>query len=159
VSAAPPSEYEDDAARIEQAGYIPSGATTQAEIEAALASSGFPSSAIPEIASWLATESDAWDAVGPSTQDAGSVTRAVDRASGGVIAPERARTMGESVSSEINRARSEAAQRVTDNGQVRGENGRFVGKIQNVEEQVENDGIYFENTETGTRARAARFDK
>lgn len=159
ASAAPPSEYADDAARIEQRGYIPASATTEDEIKAALANAGFPSSAIPEIASWLATESDAWDAVGPSTQDADSVTRAVDRSSGGVIAPGRARSMGESVASEINSARAEAAGRVTDDGQVRGERGQFLGKLQNVTEEVRNDGIYFTNQNTGTTARAASFDK
>jgi hypothetical protein len=164
VSAGAPAKYEDDAARIEQAGYIPSSATTRGEIEAALASSGFPSSAIPEIASWLATQSDAWDVFdGGSTEPASQVASDLDRATNGVVSQERARSMGTEVERTVQQARSEAASRVSSNGQIRTANGGFGPKIQNAEEVVREDGIYYRATEgaenPGREYLGARFDK
>lgn len=155
---APPSDYEDDVERIDR-DYIDSGSTTQSEIEADLEAADFADSAQSDIADWLVSEEDVWPEVGPDVQDAGSVSRIVDRESGGSVSSSRADAIGESIGSEITRARSEAAQRVTDDGQVRGETGQFVGKLQNVEETVRNDGIYYRNTDTGTERRAARFNR
>jgi hypothetical protein len=155
---APPSEYEEDAARIDDE-YVPDSATTEAEIQAALSAAGFPEASQSHIEDWLVSEEDAWDVVGPDVQDAGSVRREIDRESGGTVSESRAEAMAESIGSEIQSARAEAAQRVTDDGQVRTEDGRFVGKLQNVEEQVREDGIYYRNRNTGTEGRAASFDK
>jgi len=153
-----PSEYEDDAERIDRE-YIPDDATTQQEIDDALDAAGFPGGAQSDISDWMVSESDGWEAVGPQTQDAGSVRRELDAVSGGTVDDSRADAIADSIGSEIQSARAEAAGRVTDNGQVRDESGRFVGSLQNVEEQVRDDGIYFVNEDTGTEGRAARFDK
>ena len=159
----PPSEYEDDAERIDRE-YIPDSATTAAVVEPALRDAGFPAAASDRgsqtgIKDWMVNEQDAWDAVGPSTQDSGSVRRALDRESGGTVSDGRAQAIADDVAGEITSARGRAASRVTDNGQVRDESGRFVGSLQNVEEQVRDDGIYFVNQDTGTEGRAARFDR
>lgn len=154
----PSGEYEDDAARIDRE-YIPDTATTERDVQRALKDAGFPEKAQSAIQSWLVDESDAWDVVGPQTQDADSVQRELDRATNGTVDPGRAANISEDVGSTINQARAQAAQRVTDNGMARGENGTFVGKLQNVEEEVRSDGIYFRNTDSGKTVRAARFDR
>ena len=156
--AGPPSDYEDDAARINRE-YIPDDATTQAEIDAALDDAGFPDASQQHISDWMVSEADAWDSVGPNVQDAGSVRRELDAASNGTVSDGRAQQIADDVAGEINSARAQAAQRVTDNGQVRDESGRFVGSLQNVTEEVRSDGIYFVNQDTGTAARAAGFDR
>jgi hypothetical protein len=159
-----PSDYEDDAERIDRE-YIPDDATTEAEVEAALRDAGFPDAAIETgdaqtgIGDWMVDEGDAWESVGPQTQDAGSVRRELDAASNGTVSDSRADAIADSVGSEIQSARAEAAQRVTDDGQVRTEDGRFVGSLQNVSEEVRDDGIYYVNQNTGTEGRAARFDR
>lgn len=155
---APPSDYEDDAARIDRE-YIPDDATTEQEIADALDAAGFPDASQSAISDWLVSEEEAWETVGPSTQDAGSVEREIRRQSGGTVSETRARSMADNIADEINSARGEAAQRVTDDGQVRTEDGRFIGKLQNVSEEVRDDGIYYVNENTGTSGRAARFDK
>lgn len=150
-------EYEEDAQRIDRE-YIPDDAVTQQEISQALDDAGFPQASQTHIEGWMTTEEDAWDAVGPRVQDADSVRRAVDR-DDGVADAGRAQSIADSVAGEINAARAQAAQRVTDDGQVRTEDGRFIGKLQNVSEQVRSDGIYYVNENTGTEGRAARFDR
>lgn len=152
----PPSEYEEDAARIER-DYVSDGSIRSAEVREDLSDAGFPPSAIPEIDEWIADESDAWETVGPRTQDADSVARSLDRETGGAISEGRAQNIGEEVASEINAARARAAQRVSSEGKVRGENGQFIGSINNVEEQVRSDGIYYVNENTGTEGRGAAF--
>jgi hypothetical protein len=165
VSLAPPSKYDSDAGRIDSPQYIPASATTESEIKAALANAGFPSSAIPEIASWLATESDAWEAnvVAQDAQTAPRIASKIDRETGGVISPGRAREMGESMQAKVDAARSEAAGRVTSSGQIREQGGGFGPKLQNAEEVVREDGIYYRATEgasnPGREYLGARFDK
>jgi hypothetical protein len=162
ASAAPPAEYEDDAGRIER-DYISSGSTTEADVKADLRAKGFPASSVDEIASWLVSEDDAWDMVGEggSTKvvDSGSVSRAVDRASQGTVSEQRARSIGDEVASTIDQARAEAARRVTDSGQVKSVNGQFGPSIQNAEEVVREDGIYFRSQDSGREFLAARFDR
>jgi len=158
VSAAPPKKYEDDAARIDRE-YIPDSATSEREIAQALEDAGFPQKAQSSIEDWLVSTSDVWDSVGSDVQDANSVERVANQESGGTVSDQRAQQIGDEIASEINSARAQAAQRVDANGQARGENGQFVGSIQNVEESVESDGIYYENTNTGTKVRAASFDR
>lgn len=157
MSLAPPSEYAEDAARIEE-DYL-GDATSEAEIKSTLDDLGFPDESQSAIQEWVTSTEEAWSVVDSSTQDAGSVERALQSETGGAIGSERAEAMSEEIASEINSARAEAAQRVDDNGVARSENGQFIGSLQNVEESVESDGIYFENTNTGTKARAASFDR
>jgi len=158
ASMAPPSDYEEDAARIDR-DYIPDDATSEEEIEAALRDAGFPEQSQSAIGDWLVSEEDAWETVGPNTQDADSVRRAIDRASNGTVSDDRASSIADSIGSEITQARGEAAKRVSSDGLARTEDGRVIGKIQNVEESVKSDGIYYRNTETGTEGRAASFDR
>lgn len=159
MSMAPPEEYEDDAARIDRE-YIPDRATTEAEIEAALKAAGFPSASQSAIQDWMVSQEDAWDTVGPKVKDADSVRREIESQSSGTVSDGRAQQMAEEIASEITSARGRAARRAAnDDGQVRTENGQFLGKLQNVEEVVREDGIYFRNENTGTEGRAARFDR
>jgi len=157
------SGYEDDAPRIDRE-YVSPDSTTQAEIRQDLDDAGFPDKAIDAIAGepgeegWLVTEQDAWDAVGGSVQDAGSVETELRR-DDGVVSEGRARGIAEDVANEINSARGEAAQRVGSDGLARDESGRIIGKPGEIEEQVRGDGIYFRNPETGTEGRAAGFDR
>jgi len=158
VSAAPPGEYAEDAARIDDE-YVPSGATSDREIQQALSAAGFPEKSQEHIQDWLVSEEDAWETVGPNVQDAGSVSRELDRQSDGTIADGRREQIAESVGQSINQARAEAAQRVDDNGVIRSENGQFIGSFDSVSEEIREDGIYYRNENTGTTARAARFDR
>ena len=153
-----PAEYEDDVERIDR-DYIPDDATSEDEIEAALRDAGFPEQSQSSLGDWLVSEEDAWETVGPNTQDADSVRRAIDRESGGTIDSDRAGSIADSIGSQIQSARGEAAGRVSSDGLARTEDGRVIGKIQNVEESVRSDGIYYRNTETGTEGRAASFDR
>lgn len=155
---APPTEYDEDAARIESE-YIPDDATTESEVDAALDDAGFPEAAQSPISDWIVSEGEAWDVVDAGTQDAESVERAIQSESGGTVSDGRAANMADDIAGEIQSARAEAAQRIGDDGLVRAENGRVVGKPSTVEETVEQDGIYYTNTETGTTERAASFDR
>jgi hypothetical protein len=156
ASLAPPEKYSDDAGRIDE-DYIPDRATTEDEIDAALDAAEFPEDAQSHIKDWLVTESEAWDVVDAQTQDAGSVETAIRSESGGTVSDGRASSMADSIASDINAARAEAAQRIGDDGMIRTEDGRVIGKPSTVEEEVREDGIYYRNTETGTEGRAARF--
>ena len=158
----PPSDYEEDAARIDRE-YVPVDATTQEEVDAALDAAGFPDASQKHISDWLVSEADAWEAVGPQTQDARSVQVSLDADSGGTVSPGRSEEIAQSVADEITSARGEAAQRVTDNGQTMTESGDFGPSIQNAEEVVRDDGIYYRATEgasnPGKLYKAASFDK
>lgn len=159
-----PSGYQDDAERIDRE-YIPDDATTEEEVEAALRDAGFPDASIESgdaqtgIGDWIATESDAWETVGPQVQDSGSVRRALDQQTGGVVSDDRAERIAGEVAGEIQSARAEAAQRIGDDGNIRTEDGQIIGTPSSVEEEVRDDGIYYRNSNTGTTGRAARFDK
>lgn len=156
ASMGPPSEYSSDAARIDRE-YVPDRATTQAEVEAALDAAGFPEASQSHISDWIVSEEEAWDVVDASAKDAGTIETAIERESDGTVSSGRASSMGESIASDINSARTEAAQRIGDDGMVRTEDGRVIGKPSTVEEEVRSDGIYYRNTNTGTEGRAASF--
>jgi len=159
---APPSDYEDDAGRID-AEYIPDSATTEAEVQQALEDAGFPEDAQSHIEDWLVTEEDAWDVVGPEVQDADSVRRAIDRESGGTVSETRARSMADDIGDTIREARGEAASRVTDSGQIITESGGFGPSLQNAEEVIREDGVYYRGTEgssnPGKEYKGASFDR
>ena len=158
MSIAPPQRYEEDAARIDRE-YIPDGATTADEVSSALDEAGFPDSSQKHIEDWLVSEEDVWPEVGSNVQDAQSIERVIESEGQGTVSGRRASEIADSINSEITDARSRAAGRVDDNGVARSENGQFIGKLQNIEESVQDDGIYFTNTDTGTTARAARFNR
>lgn len=158
MSMAPPSDYSDDAARIDRE-YVPDSATTEAEVRRALQEAGFPNAAQSHIEGWLVSEGDVWSEVGADTQSADQIQRTIEQQSNGTVSDARARSMADSINSEITSARARAAARVDDNGQTRGENGAFGPKIQNAEEVVKEDGIYFRSSDSGSEVRAARFNR
>lgn len=157
-----PAEYEDDVERIDR-DYIPDDATSEKEIEAALRDAGFPEQSQSSLGDWLVSEEDAWSVVDGKTQDADSVRRALDRESGGTVSDGRAETMAENVASEIKSARAKAAQSVNANGQVQTESSGFGPKLQNAEEVVREDGLYYRATEgassPGKEYKVASFDR
>lgn len=155
---APPSEYEEDAERIDE-DYVPSDATSDDEIEQALSDAGFPQASQQHIQDWLVSSEDVWPEIDSSVQDAGSVRRVIDNESGGTVSSARADQIADEIGGEISQARGRAASRVTSEGRVRTEDGRFIGSIGTVSEEVRNDGIYYVNQNTGTEGRAAQFNK
>ena len=150
------SGYEDDAPRIDRE-YIPDSAQTDAEIEQALRDEGFPDDAIDDIKGWLITEDDAWDAVGGEVQDANSVERALRR-DNGAISETRARSIADDVAGEIQSARRDALDRVGSDGAIYRSDGAKLGNRENVEEQVRDDGFYYQNTRTGSEIKVRGWD-
>jgi hypothetical protein len=155
--------YDEDAARIER-DYVSASSTTQAEVRADLSAVGFPESSIDAIAGsegtdgWITTTEDAVDLVSPTEQSASSFARSIDRNTDGAVSETRARSMGETFEEQINAARSEAAQRIGSDGNIRDESGRILGSPSSVSEEIREDGIYFVNDNTGTEGRAAEID-
>jgi hypothetical protein len=151
------SGYEQDAPRIDRE-YIPDNAKTDADIRQALENEGFPDDAIDDISGWLMTEDDAWNAVGGEVQDAGSVERALRR-DDGAISETRARSIANDVADEIQSARRDALDRVGSDGAIYRSDGAKLGNRENVEEQVRDDGFYYENTRTGSEIKVRGWDR
>lgn len=151
------SGYEEDAPRIDRE-YIPDSAQSDAEVRQALRDEGFPENAIDDIAGWLITEEDAWDAVGGEVQDANSVENALRR-DDGAISETRARSIADDVASEITSARRDALDRVGSDGAVYRETGGKFGNRENVEEDVRDDGFYYRNTRTGNEMKIRGWDR
>ena len=100
-----------------------------------------------------------WDVVDSETQDGASVERALDRESRGTVDADRAQSIAEEVAGEITSARSRAAENLTvaSDGTVRRPDGAPVGEFSNLEETVQDDGIYYRNVNSGQEFKAAGF--
>lgn len=113
------SGYSDDAGRIER-DYVPPNASTKNEVVSALEDAGFPDASIDHIAGrngkegWLQTEVEGWSAVDSSTQSASEIARSMDR-QGGTISQERARSIGDDIEQDLNRAKTQA---IAQSGQI-----------------------------------------
>jgi len=158
VVTAPPDDYDDDAERIDEE-YIPDNATTDAEISQALDDAGFPQAAQSDIQDWLTSESEAWDVVDENTFESDQIEREIQRQSNGTVSDSRAQSMADNISSEINDAREKAISQIASDGTVRREDGAQIGEINNLSEEIRDDGVYFRNENTGTETRVAEFDR
>lgn len=154
-------DYEEDAERIDRE-YIPDGATTRAEVAAALEDEGFPDAAQSDIQQWLTTEEDVWDMVGEggSTKvvDEGSIRSALD-ADSGVASGGRADSIAEDVGGAIQDARKDALDNLASDGTVRDNGQFFANSINDIEEETRSDGIYYTNKNTGKTMKAAGYDR